>query len=65
MTAPKPKDASAHDPVIDAIDNAPLDEAALSSEETEQFAALVAAGPGETKTTADVLAELAERAKTG
>jgi len=65
MGAPKFKDASAHDPVIDAIDNAPLDASALSPEETEQFAALVAAGPGETKSTADVLAELAKRAKTG
>lgn len=65
MSVPKPKDASANDPVIDAIDNAPVDVDALSPEEAEQFAALVAAGPGDTKSTSDVLAELAERAKTG
>lgn len=65
MSVPNPKDTSANDPVIDAIDNAPLDVHALSPEEAEEFAALVAVGPGDTKTTSDVLAELAERAKTG
>ena len=65
MSSPKPKGVPAPDPVIDALDNAPLDMDALSPEEAEHFAALVAAGPGDTKATSDVLAELAERAKTG
>lgn len=65
MSAPKVAPAPASDPALAAVENAPLDEAALSPEEAEQFAALIAAGPGDTKTTSDVLAELAERAKAG
>lgn len=65
MSLPKAAPAPAQDPVVAALEDAPLDAGALSPEEAEHFAALVAAGPGDTKTTSDVLAELAERAKTG
>ncbi len=65
MSSPARPPGDDDDPVIAAIENAPLDPNVLSAEELEEFERLVAAGPGETKTTSEVLAEIAERAKAG
>jgi hypothetical protein len=59
----EPKADPKADAVIAAIENAPVDRDLLTPEELVEFDALVTAGDATPRTTADVLAELAERAK--
>jgi hypothetical protein len=59
MSSPKP--AIADDPVIAAIDNAFLDNDALTPEEAAEFEALVAAGGAGGKTTAEVLVQIGRK----
>lgn len=70
MSAPNPARAAEHDPVLAAFENAPLDPDALTPEEAEALDAQIAAAEERTaggehvaRSSADVTAEIAARAK--
>ncbi len=52
------------DPIVRSIENAPLDAEALTAEEAAELDARLARPLGSSFSTADVLARIAERAKT-
>lgn len=56
---------SADDAVARSIDNAPIDAQALTAEELAELEARFSRLIGSTSSTADVLAEIAERARRG
>jgi hypothetical protein len=63
MSVPKPAPAIEHDPVLAALENAPLDPDCLTPDEAAELDARMARGAGRGRTAEEVLAELAARAK--